>query len=48
MRCLGLTAGVGENKNLYISLAGTIENKGNCFKFLGVYWIVTIEMDIKL
>jgi len=48
MRCSVLTAGVGKNKNLYISLAGKIESKGNCFKFLGIYWIATIEMDIKI
>ena len=37
MRCSGLKAGVGENKDLYFALAGKIESKDNCFKFLGIY-----------
>jgi hypothetical protein len=36
MRYSGLLAGVGENKNVYIALAGKIESKENCFKFLGI------------
>jgi hypothetical protein len=48
MRYSGLTAGVGHNKNWYVALAAKIESKGNCFKFLGIYWIMTIKMDIKI
>jgi hypothetical protein len=39
---------VGENKNVYIALAGKIESKENCFKFLGINWIMTIKMNTKM
>jgi hypothetical protein len=48
MRYSGLMAGVGQNKNLYVALAAKIARKENCFKFLGIYWIMTIKMDIKI